>query len=77
MSAAKQAPPNQIGIFLSNEDLAQIDQERARAVAGVPGATLSRSAWARQIIVEHLATLRAKIGKDADDQAHPRSAARR
>lgn len=48
MSKPKAARAPGITVYFSPEQLAEIDRRRAAAVAGIPGAVLSRSAWARQ-----------------------------
>lgn len=57
-TAAKTAPPGKITISVKPEHLAEIDQHRTGAIAGIPGARLSRTAWAEQAVERRLDELR-------------------
>lgn len=59
MTQPKSAERPPITFHLTPQELDEVDKERAEAIASVPGARFSRSAWAQSIARRHLAARRA------------------
>ena len=72
MSRPKTAEKSGITIHLSAQELAELDADRAAAIASVPGARLTRTGWAEQRVREALAQRNAQAQQEPAAKTAPK-----